>query len=939
MSKPISKSLVKGKQAGIASLRTFICLLLLLLISSSQALAAVWYVTPTGAGSQTGLSWDNAFASIQAAVSASSPGDEIWVKGGTYTLPSGTSESLSEILVNKNIGVYGGFAGSEASREQRDWKSNVTTVRGIGYETRIFHLTADATVDGFTITGGRISWEVSMSNSMGAGILVQSNNAVIRNCIVNDNRASISGASIALMGDEDSSSIINTWVSGNFSNYGVGGIIIASGSPKIVNCMIVNNSGENPGGISSSQESSPVITNCTIYGNTSEPSPYGSGVYCRGAATITNCIIWGNQTLDGYQDQITTGAGSTVSYCNIDQDGFEGTAGNIRLDPLFVNPAAGNFHLSLGSPCVDAGTDEAPELPEVDFEGDDRIMGEAVDIGADEYNPSFTDTEPPVITLLGDNPLVLELGTPYIEPGAKATDNVDGDISALVIISNEVNVYELGSYEVTYNVSDSSGNAADEVVRTVQVVDTIAPTFELTTPSDGATNVALNTDIQVHVKDGGSGVAQGIQVIVEGVTVTSSLIISGTAADYTVTYNPASDFTNGQVVDIVVSASDTEGNSGSDTFSFITISGAVGGPTDDSDCDGITDIWESRFGTNPFKKTLFIRPFIEDKTAVGTWNFWSDFKAVLFPFSLGPDADRPGFAYVPQFDNADDSKDIEVSIIGDPAHPYFYTDGSGAIHYPMRELNYDPGLDANPAGKPPCDILEVYYHLHGACPANNASGNTYFNGSDWSWDTKGLTPDLKSEDPDVPSDPYYLKYRYHKARMYHIPLQAYMNQGGYETIRKNLGPLGNLPAAYGQIYCTDALCIESSPMNLLDTESGLGVVDGELVFTGHPDSRVEIGSEIAFSSGGIITNIGPTVNSAGTKRYYEYEVLRRTVLHEIGHALLEGNNTDHCLVEGCIMFGETKNWDPLPFGYSGCKHSIGNAADIRKFPIIHNSTH
>ena len=62
------------------------------------------------------------------------------------------------------------------------------------------------------------------------------------------------------------------------------------------------------------------------------------------------------------------------------------------MDPLFMDPANGDFHLSAASPCIDAGDNAAPNLPATDYEGDARIMGTAVDIGADELVPSLTYT-------------------------------------------------------------------------------------------------------------------------------------------------------------------------------------------------------------------------------------------------------------------------------------------------------------------------------------------------------------------------------------------------------------------------------------------------------------------------------------------------------------------------------------------------------------------
>ncbi len=86
--------------------------------------------------------------------------------------------------------------------------------------------------------------------------------------------------------------------------------------------------------------------------------------------------------------------------------------------------------------------------------------------------PSDTppDTTAPTITILGDNPYTLYQGTTYVDPGATASDNVDGNITANITRVNGVNSNVIGSYSVTYNVSDASLNAATEAVRTVKVV-------------------------------------------------------------------------------------------------------------------------------------------------------------------------------------------------------------------------------------------------------------------------------------------------------------------------------------------------------------------------------------------------------------------------------------------------------------------------------------
>jgi len=80
------------------------------------------------------------------------------------------------------------------------------------------------------------------------------------------------------------------------------------------------------------------------------------------------------------------------------------------------------------------------------------------------------DTTSPVITVNGNNPYTVRQGTTYSDPGATATDDTDGDITSKIVVINNVNTTDTGSYQVKYNVADNAGNAAEEKVRTVKVI-------------------------------------------------------------------------------------------------------------------------------------------------------------------------------------------------------------------------------------------------------------------------------------------------------------------------------------------------------------------------------------------------------------------------------------------------------------------------------------
>jgi len=141
----------------------------------------------------------------------------------------------------------------------------------------------------------------------------------------------------------------------------------------------------------------------------------------------------------------------------------------------------------------------------------------------------------PVITLTGADPQTITVGNAYAELGATATDDIDGDISgAIVIDASAVDTATIGSYQVTYNVMDSSLNAANEVTRTVNVAapDTEAPVITLT----GANPQTMNTgnayaELGATALDNVDGDISGLIVI------DSSAVNTAVAGSYTVTYN------------------------------------------------------------------------------------------------------------------------------------------------------------------------------------------------------------------------------------------------------------------------------------------------------------------------------------------------------------------------------------------------------------------
>jgi hypothetical protein len=81
-----------------------------------------------------------------------------------------------------------------------------------------------------------------------------------------------------------------------------------------------------------------------------------------------------------------------------------------------------------------------------------------------------TDSTAPVITLIGDATVNITVGAEWRDPGATATDDLDGDISENIVYSGIVDTLKVRTYELFYDVSDAAGNRAEQVKRTVNVM-------------------------------------------------------------------------------------------------------------------------------------------------------------------------------------------------------------------------------------------------------------------------------------------------------------------------------------------------------------------------------------------------------------------------------------------------------------------------------------
>lgn len=157
------------------------------------------------------------------------------------------------------------------------------------------------------------------------------------------------------------------------------------------------------------------------------------------------------------------------------------------------------------------------------------------------------DTIVPNITLIGQSAVNIFINDTYVNAGATAIDNIDGDITANIAVVNPVNTSVAGVYTITYNVADSAGNSAVEVARTINVSqppDTAAPIITLI--GENFVNLTVGdiyTDIGATASDNYDGdITANIAVV--------NPVNTSVAGVYTVTYN-VSDAAGNHAIEVI----------------------------------------------------------------------------------------------------------------------------------------------------------------------------------------------------------------------------------------------------------------------------------------------------------------------------------------------------------------------------------------------------
>lgn len=402
---------------------------LILLNSCTPVPEGIIYVKKDSEPRGEGNSWKAAFRTVQEALDKAVPGNEIWVAAGTYTPTAkvgGSKDRHKSFHLKSGVKLLGGFKGTETMRRQRDWKNNKTILSGDitgddeGSRNRgnnAYHVVtgnqtdSSAVLDGFTITGGNANHD-SWPDDGGGGMNNHDGSPTIRNCMFVDNAAFADGGGIRNWGESSMPYITYcTFINNSVQQEG-GGMMNGPGSrPTVLYCKFFGNyAGEDGGGMYINESFGALIANCVFTQNSSGLT--GGAVYTVNGSTpdiincsfslnsakkaggciannggnpnITNCVLWNNSAPSKNEISNIGDSNPVIRYCSI-SDGYEGE-GNISGDPLFADQ---ELRLSGESHCIDAGdNDSLPANITTDYEGNKRLVGRFIDMGAFEFKPS-----------------------------------------------------------------------------------------------------------------------------------------------------------------------------------------------------------------------------------------------------------------------------------------------------------------------------------------------------------------------------------------------------------------------------------------------------------------------------------------------------------------------------------------------------------------------
>jgi parallel beta-helix repeat protein len=302
---------------------------------------------------------------------------------GIYCV-NGASPAISANVITENdADDYGGGICCETSSSPTITGNTITDntagYYGGGIDTE-FDSSPEITLN--TITGNG-------AGNDGGGIFVFSfSNPNIAQNTIEDNSAAWYGGGIYCY--QSNPTIFRNLIRLNAAGFSGGIYCYYASSPTTTDNIIdQNTAGTYGGGVCLYYNCSPILTNNTIARNTAPRN--GAGIACIiwcSPPISNNAVAFNSSGILAMLSSIPVLRNNDVyNTPGVDYDGLVAGVGDISSDPLFVNAAGGDYHLTAGSPCRNAGWNGAPALPAVDYDGNPRTQEGTVDIGAFEFSP------------------------------------------------------------------------------------------------------------------------------------------------------------------------------------------------------------------------------------------------------------------------------------------------------------------------------------------------------------------------------------------------------------------------------------------------------------------------------------------------------------------------------------------------------------------------
>jgi hypothetical protein len=296
---------------------------------------------------------------------------------------------------------------------------------------------ATALLDGFTVTGGNANLSSQNNDRGGAILCIGTQSPTIRRCRFVANRCTFGGGVGYVGGSGTAPTFTDCSFEDNFGGSFGGAFDIAqAGAVRFERCVFRGNTAGRAGALEIFATSGVVVSNSLFVGNTSTSGTGGGGALWLGSGgttqvkgctivansstsqtvagvrvqtatvVVANCILWDNAGPGGAQGAANQIGGTGATY-SIVEGGLAG-AGNLALDPQFVDPLAGDYSLAAASPAIDAGDNGAvPAGTTLDLALEPRFADDPaaadtgagtapiVDIGAHERSgivpPTFCD--------------------------------------------------------------------------------------------------------------------------------------------------------------------------------------------------------------------------------------------------------------------------------------------------------------------------------------------------------------------------------------------------------------------------------------------------------------------------------------------------------------------------------------------------------------------